>query len=241
MTQDKKKKLILSLVVFVFILAGGLVFFAFARTWGKTDIEVSFRINEELVRQSVYGESPTIAIWIEDAGTGTTQTIFVTNRAGMEDWEGKAEVPSALPKWFEISQNEPQIHNSHENEIPLTDAVTGATPKPGYFSTRVKVEPGSTWYCWIEVNLAGDYNDYYQEYDRENKMTDEYGTGQPALVYKAKIKAVEGNSVVPEIVGMSVIDSNDGKIIQPLEGITTAKYILEEIKIEVVKPKPRII
>jgi hypothetical protein len=89
------------------------------------------------------------------------------------------------------------------------------------------------------MNLSGDYNEHYPEYNEVSKKTDDYGTGQPALVYKAYIEAVEGNIVVPEIVGMSVLNKK-GEIIQPLEGITTAQNVFDEITIAVVKPKPKI-
>lgn len=235
--HGKRKKSILVLTVFAIILGGGLVFFAYARSWGKMDIEVSFRINEELASQSAYGKSPTMAIWIEDVETHATQTIFVTHTNDVQDRQDEKEDPVILPKWDEITKEEKQIHNDPELKSPLVDVVTGATPKTGYFSASVRVKTGSTWLCWIEINLLGDYNEHYQEYNSNA----EYGNGQPALVYKTKIEAVEGYLAVPEIVGMSVINNNGGKILQPVKGITTAQQLLEEIKIKVVKPKPRII
>ena len=36
------------------------------------------------------------------------QTVFVTKRAALGDWEGKASVPVALPKWFEVYKSENQ-------------------------------------------------------------------------------------------------------------------------------------
>ncbi len=81
----------------------------------------------------------------------------------MGDWEGKAEVPVALPKWFEIDKIEKQ--NESIDKSSGVDSITGATPSPGYFTTGVRVEPGSKWNCWIEMNLSGDYNDHYQEYN----------------------------------------------------------------------------
>ncbi len=224
--------MLLSLVLF----AGCFVLFAYSRTWGKTEIEFKIHINEELVLQSVFGESPTFAIWIEDPETGEAKTIFITNRAGEDDWEGKAEVPTALPKWNSISKKEKQTDRTGLN----INAVSGATPKPGYFTTRVRVKPESKWICWIEMNLAGDYNEKYQNLDKVSKKTDDFGTGQPAIIYKANIKAVSGNIVVPEVIGMSVWDKQ-GKIIQPLDGITSALDVFDEITISAVKPKPKIL
>jgi hypothetical protein len=227
---------LLIVVLTVLFVAGCLVAFAYIRTWGKTEIEFKIHINEELILQSVYGESPTFAIWLENPDTGDSKTIFVTNRAGKGDWEGKVEVPTALPKWQSIADKERQTEQS---DIEV-DAVTGATPLPGYFTTRARVKPGSKWNCWIEMNLAGDYNQHYKEFDEIEKKTDEFGDGQPAIVYKTYIEAAMGNIVVPEVVGMSILNEK-GEIIQPLEGITTALEVFDEITIAIVKPKPRII
>jgi hypothetical protein len=91
------------------------------------------------------------------------------------------------------------------------------------------------------VNLAGDYNDKFPEYDEVKKISDEYKSGQPALIYRAEIEASYGKTVVPEINGMCLIDPQKGVVIVPPEGITTAKDIFDEISIRVIKPKPRII
>jgi len=236
MISKKVKGILLIVFSLGIFVSFGLIIYAYARTWGKTEIEFRIHINEELVLQSVYGESPTFAIWIENPETKKTKTIFVTSRAGVDDWEGKVEVPTALPLWDSISNKESQTDQSDTS----IDAISGATPLPGYFTTRVRVNPESRWTCWIEMNLAGDYNEHYKEFDEVNKETDEYGTGQPAIVYKAEIEAVNGNTVVPEVVGMSVFNEQ-GKIMHPLEGITSALDVFDEIIIAVVKPKPRII
>jgi len=222
------------------IIIAGVVLFAYRDTWGKTDIEFRIHINEQLVRESVFGESPSFAIWLEDPATGIEQTVFVTGRAGAGDWEGKAEVPVALPLWFEVykTENETKDLPNYEKAASLT--VTGATPKPGYFTTRVRVNSGSEWICWIEVNLSGDYNDYYPSFNQITMTEDEFGSGQPALIYKAKIKADEGIEIIPEIAGMCVLNTSDGNIIQPQKGITSATSIFDEISIVVVKPKPKI-
>ena len=81
-----KKKIIL-FVSAVIIVAGGLVLYAFARTINKTELEFRIHINEKLVRESTFGESPTFAIWLEDPVTGKVKTIFVTSRAGLGDWK----------------------------------------------------------------------------------------------------------------------------------------------------------
>jgi hypothetical protein len=112
---------------------------------------------------------------------------------------------------------------------------------PGYFRTRVRVNPGSKWICWIEVNLAGDFNDVYQEFNAEKNILDEYSTGQPALLYKTEIEILKDRIVHPEIIGMCVFNKENQVVVEPLHGITTATGVFDEISIAVVRPKPRII
>lgn len=223
------------------ILAGGLIFFAFARTWDKTELEFLIHINQELVQQSAFGESPTFAIWLEDPQTGSTFTTYVTRRAGVGDWEGKREVPVALPVWFEINKAEKQRRSPDAENVVDEVFFTGATPMPGYFRTRARVKPGSKWICWIETNLAGDYNQTFPEYNPVNHTQDEFATGQPALLYKAEIEVLEEMTVVPEIAGMCVFDTENRVEVVPIHGITTATDVFDEISITVVRPKPRII
>ena len=222
---------ILSIVVVLIVM----VFYAYWNTIGKKEIEFTIHINEDLVRATTYGEPPTFAIWLEDPRTKKSKTVFVTRRAGSNDWEGKAEIPSALPLWNSIFKNS-EKDSSTEN--PQSLAISGATPKPGYFVTRAQVEPGSIWTCWIEVNLSGDYNEFYPEYDYSRNYEDTWGTGQPALVYHIDMELTLGNTYTPAPIGMSI--HNQSKILHPIKGITTASEIFDDIKIEIVRPQPKI-
>jgi hypothetical protein len=223
------------------IIVGGLVIFAFARTWNKTEIEFLIHINEQLVQQSVFGESPTFAIWLEDPDNGQTYTVYATRRVATGDWEGKRDVPVALPLWSEIFKAEKKTRSGDAGKAGEEIISSGATPLPGYFRTRVRVKPGSRWICWIEYNLSGDYNEAYPQYNPETHAEDEWGSGQPALLLKAEIEAVKDRVVVPEMAGMCILDTDGRALVEPLHGITTATDVLDEVSITVVKPKPRII
>ncbi len=229
------------IIIPLLILAAGLVIYAYRGTRGKTDIAFRIHINQQLVQESAFGESPTFAIWLEEPSTGRCRTVYVTRRAAVGDWEGKAEVPSALPCWFEVYKRENQTKELPGVEKQAPVAVTGATPEPGYFITRARVHTGTTWKCWIEVNLSGDYNDQYQEYNEEAKTIDTYGNGQPALIYSASIDAVEGTLIIPHIAGMCVPNFPGDSLIRPLKGITTAASIFDEISIALMKPNPSIL
>ena len=238
----KKTKRIILVIASAGILAlAVLVVMAFSRTWGKSDIEFRVHINQDLVQQSTFGESPTFAFWIEDPATGKVRTIYVTRRAALGDWEGKARVPVALPEWFDIFKKQTKTEEAPNVEKHASLTITGATPQPGYFSSRVRVPEGSKWNCFIEMNLAGDFNDDYQMYNEKEKTSDEYLSGQPALLYEAAITADRGEHATPRVVGMTVLDTAGHAEIEPLKGITTATDVFDEINITVIRPKPRII
>lgn len=230
------KKIRYKILAIVVVAISALVLYAYSNSWGKTELLIRIHINEELVRESGFGESPTFAIWLEKPETGETHTIYATRRAADGDWEGKAEVPVALPKWFSTRKSVSNI----EAESGNVDGYSGATPKPGYFTKSVQIAPGSKWNCWIEVNLSGDFNENYSESKNSENEADKYLSGQPALLYRAEIIGNIGNTVVPVIVGMTMVSSDTGKIVRPVEGITTAAKIFDEISLSVVRPKPKI-
>ncbi|MFH0756395.1 MAG: hypothetical protein V2B15_03815 [Bacteroidota bacterium] len=225
----------------VVAVAAILVVYAYARTLNKTELEFLIHINQELVLQSVFGESPTFAIWLEDPGTGETHTVFATRRVATGDWEGKPDVPVALPVWSEINRAE-LLRRSQKAEAVTDDLVfTGATPLPGYFRSRVRIAPGTQWICRIEMNLAGDFNESYPRYDPETRIEDEYSTGQPSILYSAVIEAMKDSSATPVVQGMCLVNEEKRAVVEPLQGITTATGVFDEISIRVVRPKPRII
>jgi hypothetical protein len=120
-------------------------------------------------------------------------------------------------------------------------AVTGATPKEDYFSVRVDVRPGSHWICWVEMNLAGDFNDAYPEFNEITLKEDEFSCGQPSLLYKAEIKATEGLVIEPELVAQSIWENGNAYTEPVSEGVTTARDVFDDIRISVMKPKIRLI
>jgi hypothetical protein len=231
------KKKILLITGSALIVFAALASYAYISTLGKTDLYFKIHINEKLVHQSGFGESPTFAIWLENPETEEIRAVYVTRRAAEGDWEGKAEVPTALPQWFEIEKRLKQSLSKNKN----ADGFSGATPKPGYFTAETGLVPGSSWICWIEVNLAGDFNENYPGNINEENEKDKFLSGQPAILYRADIKAIKDSVFQASVVGMTVLGASDGKIIQPLYGITTATGIFDEIEISIIQPKPKIL
>jgi len=242
MVQSRKKflrnLLILSSagLLLIIIIAGVLIL----RTFGRTLIQVDIHQNKQLIYLSTFAEPPQFAIWLENTETKELKNVFVTHRVGVGDWEGKANVPVALPQWFRLFRGNGKPAASAPDKEPDL-VITGATPKADYFSIRVEVKPGSQWICWIEMNLAGDFNDAFPEYNTESFQEDEFSNGQPALLFKSIVKAVEESEYTPEIAAQSVWD--DGSVIvEPVsDGITTARHVFDTINVSVIRPKPKLI
>jgi hypothetical protein len=223
----------LSVIVLISIVAVILI----ARTWGRTQLQIDIHQNKKIIHLSNFAEPPQFAIWLENPVSGELRSVFVTHRAGTGDWEGKANVPVALPLWFKLFKT-----NKPENGKKIPEmAISGATPKNDLFSVRVEVPPGSDWIMWIEMNLAGDFNDSYPEVDLKTLREDEFSNGQPAIIYKALIKAIEGKSYKPDLVLQSTWEKGSVITGPVSDGITTARDVFDEMNISVIKPKPKLI
>jgi len=227
-----KKALLIAAGCFV-VVAGATAGYVVWRTNGKVEIKFDIHLNKEAIYLSTYAEPPQFAIWLENPKNGELKQVFVTYRAGRGDWEGKADVPVAVPHWTTV------FRDRDPNE--KIDGVSGATPKNESFGLLVEVKPGSEWICWIEMNLAGDYNEYYPQFNRITMEEDEFSCGQPALLYRAEIKADKGNSYTPEIASMSLWNNGVNSLAPVDSTITTAQNVFDTISINIVKPKPRII
>ncbi len=234
-----RKHLIFAVVLFAVTIFSilGITYF---KTLGRVQLQFDIHQNKELIYLSTFAEPPQFAIWLEDPRNNKVETVFVTSRVSLGDWEGKADVPVALPRWYELFRlNEKPSGSSSKNDGSL--AVTGATPKADYFSVRVDVPPGSDWIIWIEMNLAGDFNEAFPEVDRETFMEDEFSCGQPALLFRAEITAEEGTMVTPEIAAQSVWEKGENWVEPLSEGVTSARNVFDDIKISVIKPKMKLI
>ena len=223
-----------ALAVVVLVIAG-----LYINIMGRTLLQFDIHQNEKMIFLSTYAEPPQFAIWIENLNTGELQTVFVTQRVSTGDWEGKANVPVALPRWFELFKGENRSHNVVTGD--KFNAVTGATPKDDFFSVRVEVKPGSTWVCWIEMNLAGDYNESFPELNLETFEEDVYACGQPALLFNDTVKAIEGGIYNPSIYAQSVWENGLNRIEPVSEDVTTAREVFDTLGISVIKPKPKLI
>lgn len=198
-------------------------------------IDFEIRQDMDLIRLSLFGEPPQFAIWLEDAESGRLQTVFVTYRSGYGEWVGKVECPAALPRWFEVFKAETGSTELPNFDKPAADAVTGATPRVEQFKTSARLPYGSRLICWIEMNLAGDFNETYRPRDIAAKKVDVHLSGQPPLIYRGEITTMPGEKMTPKLYGESILDSDGGMKIQPVSnGVTTAKNIFKKIEVRII-------
>src|SRR5210317_453140 len=100
--------LIISTLGIALLLIGVL----YVRTQGRLQIQFDIRQNKEAIYLSTFAEPPQFAIWVENPKTKDCKTVFVTNRVSFGDWEGKADVPVALPLWYDLFKVNKQAKKS---------------------------------------------------------------------------------------------------------------------------------
>jgi hypothetical protein len=224
--------------LFLILIIAGIVI---VRTRGRTLLQIDIHQDKKIIHLSNFAEPPQFAIWLENPVTKELKTVFVTHRVSKGDWEGKANVPVALPLWFKLFRESKNPGEASVVKKRSDLAITGATPKSDYFSIRVEVEPDTQWICWIEMNLAGDFNDTFPEIDLKTLREDEFSNGQPALIFRAEVKATEGLKFTPEIISQSTWVKGVVNVEPVSNGITTAKKVFDDIRISVIRPKPKLI
>lgn len=205
---------------------------------GRTFIEFDIHQSMDLIKITSFSEPPQFAIWLEDPESHKLKTIFVAYRSGTGDLVGKAECPGCLPLWFAVYERERGKMGMPTPDNPAPDAVTVATPFTESFQLRYEIERGSKWICWMEMNLAGDFNERYQEYNEQDETIDWDFSGQPPLVYRCEIEGIPGKKIVPELYGIVNMDKPFEQMIEPLnEDITTAREVFKSIEIRIVRAK----
>lgn len=204
----------------------------------KDSVRLLFQIdqNREVYEETLFGEPPQLAIWLENPTEGTVKTVYVTRRTATGDFEGKMGVPVALPGWIVAYRKETGRNDFPTPATTLTDAITGATQKQEV-SREVLVSRNSLWNYYIEVNVSGDFNGHFTNY-RSNGEMDPHLNGQPSLIYKGTIIAKPGEKSTPKLIGRTEQYNFSDKINPDTEKVTTAKNLLKSIRVSCLETGP---
>lgn len=179
---------------------------------------------------------PQFAIWIEDTAGNYVSTIFATYKIATESWvsnKGNRRKES-LPHWCYqrgVVYDDGLYLPTKEN--PLTDGITGATPKT---DKKINLHPNKLSLPFVikaEFNHSVDFNDFYPSNAKEgnfNYSGGEEGSGQPAIVYATTINN-NAKEFVLQPIGHSSPDGSNGMIYKNMNELTSAKSIVKSIKL----------
>lgn len=196
---------------------------------GQEIVSLTFwlQFNPLVYQNSTWGDPPQIAIWLRNQADQSIRIVTVTYRTAACDWIGKVECSVALPYWVTFYNRQTQTKGPPKWDSPLPDAITCATLKAELVK-EIGVYRGTRWEYFIEVNVSGDFNPSFPRFSRDG-LSDTYGNGQPSLVYHGWIEADKGSKSKPVLLGRTDQYEPVAHIINDVEGITTAKKLLDRI------------
>lgn len=199
-------------------------------------LEFSLFVNQDAYELTNYGDAPQLAIWLENEDSNQVRTVWVSHRAGKNDWKGKVECPVALPYWQSRHQFEKKGFRERNFIRRVIDTITGATPTGGKFTQTIVVPKNSRWNYFIEINVSGDYNAAFPYWSKTG-MPDSEGNGQPSLIYSGKIIADGHSTDEPELTGRTDQRHAVTQLNHDLSGITTAHNLVTKLKVNSISLK----
>ncbi|MBN2210564.1 MAG: hypothetical protein JW709_04135 [Sedimentisphaerales bacterium] len=199
------------------------------------ELVFTLELERSVYRDSDFGDPPQMALWLEDPSAGAIHTIWVTRSTGKGLWLGKIECPVSLPYWVSRYNRETGTQGPPTFKQPVVDAVTGATPTTT-LTRRIRVPAGSRWDYYLEINVSGDFNEYFQRI-RADGLPDPQENGQPSLIYRGCILASSSADSEPQLIGRTDQWNPTDQIIIDLSGITSAKDLLKSLKVTCTYPR----
>jgi hypothetical protein len=201
---------------------------------------------------------PQFVFWIEDTDGNYLNTLLCTYRAATGKWraskgEDKNNIhrESALPYWSHqrniqsqaididalSSATIPSAYYMPCIENPLVDGITCATPnETSQFKMRA-AEQLTQFKLFAEFNQSTDFNEYFPSSaikGEDNYSGGEQGSGQPSLVYATTIDLQNANKEYNlKLIGHGSPDGSSDTLIIDLSKITSAKHIIESVKINI--------
>lgn len=191
---------------------------------------------------------PSFAIWIEDLEGNYIETLYVTKYVATGifrysdsepgKWKnepGFVRRPATLPYWaHKRNIIAPDGLYIPSPETPVSDAITGATPKGNFkMNTGTSVSSTNKFRVLVEINQAWDSNKFWTN----NKYPEEinyFASLQPALVYAVTVdlKSSKRDFMLNPI-GHSHYSGKTGELFTDISTLTTAKEIFNSISIKI--------
>lgn len=183
---------------------------------------------------------PQIAVWVEDTQGNYMSTVYVSHKIATQSWQmaGGNRRKEALPHWCHSRgvRYADGLYLPTKNE-PLTDGISGATPRGGFDVKLVPAKPLQKFVVKIEVNHSTDWNAAYPKSAGEgdpNYSGGKEGSGQPAVVYAAVVDLTNGQKEFEaELLGHSSPDGSSGELCSDISELTTALHIVERIMVQI--------
>jgi len=234
------QKLIIGLTLFVVLICGSVLGYQITANGNpdpsKPYLMVNLVYNFDVYKRPFFlmpKSHPTYVIWLEEKESGYRKSIFVTRKAGKNDWSFAKRRPEAIPVWYGVNKIE-----KRQRTFDI-DAVSGATPTdemvqiywqiPDYFK-------GKAVDLYIEANNSFDFNDHYTR----KKGTPGYSgaNGQPSLIWKASLVFKDNSlrDISPQLIGHGDLFGENHRLFEDISSITTAAQTFQDIRISYVTP-----
>ena len=184
---------------------------------------------------------PQIAIWAESQFGEMIETFYLSPDSAFSEYPGWANGALSrseiLPVWgqrFEkASTDDPDDVSAGD---PAVDAMSGPTRSSGIAIESVMQGNSDPFYLYVEVNAAGDENEFYhsgQPVDHPGHTRG--GEGQPSVVYGAFVDQTEGrHHLLFSLLGQGGVSGHaTGEILFDTDHLTTAKELVEKIVVRI--------
>ena len=186
---------------------------------------------------------PQMAIWVEAPDGKFIETLYVTKKGATSTYladlfsdEGEVRRPEALPHWSHqrgVMAEDGLLVPSKNN--PLADAITGATPLNSYNLATTISPADAVVMVKMELNRSFDFNDVYSKdaFPDDAIYSGSGNSAQPSLVYGALVdlKSDERFTIL-KLLGRGHHSGQHGELIADLNGITTAKLLVDRVIID---------
>lgn len=184
--------------------------------------------------------APQVAVWIENVSGRYLSTVYATDKIATQSWmaSGGNRRKEALPAWCHARgvQYEDGLYLPTKKR-PLADGISGATPR-GSFDVKLSSKGAPRQFVVkVEVNHSTDFNEFYPKDAKEGEpgwSGGDMGSGQPALVYAARIDLDSGiKEYEAKLIGHSSPDGTDGTVDPDVSTLTSALDIVERITVTI--------